>query len=155
MPGREFKVETDMWVDSDPDRVFDLLTDPAHLEKWWGEEGGQQILDAEVDLRQGGRFLFRIESRRGLMGRVQGEYMILDPGRQAMCTWHADWAGDVPSFVKFRFEPEGRGTRVIVSQRGFLASEEGTQILGEPWNAVLEWLADYAERTREEPVSAG
>ncbi len=44
---------------------------------------------------------------------------------------------------------------MIVSQRGFLAGEEGTQVLGEPWNVVLEWLAAYAERTREEPVAAG
>lgn len=155
MPGREVNLETEMWVDSDPDRVFDLLTEAKHLEAWWGEEGGQQLLDADVDLRQGGRYLFRIESRSGLMGRVQGEYMVVEPGRQVLCTWLADWAGDVPSFVKFRLEPEGRGTRVIVGQRGFLPSEEGTRILGEPWNVVLEWLAAYAERTREQPVAAG
>jgi uncharacterized protein YndB with AHSA1/START domain len=155
VPAREFKIETEMWVDADPHRVFELLTEQKHLEAWWGEEGGQQILDAEVDPRQGGRFLFRIESRRGLMGRVQGEYMVLDPGRQVLCTWHADWSGDVPSFVKFRLDPEGRGTRVVVSQRGFLASEEGAQILGEPWNVILEWLADYAARSREQPVPTG
>ena len=153
MPGRELKVETELWVDAPPDRVFEWLTDPRALERWWGEEGGQQFLDAEVDLRPGGRYLFRIESRRGLMGRVQGEYMVVEPGRQLLCTWLADWAGDAPCFLRFRLEPEGRGTRVLVSQRGFLAVEEGARVLGEPWNSVLEWLARYAERTREEPAA--
>lgn len=152
MPAREFKIETEMWVDSEPDRVYELLTEQMEIEAWWGEEGGQRVLDAEVDARPGGRYVLRIENRSGLRGRVRGEYMVLDPARQVVCTWVADWAGDLPSFLTFHLEPDRDGTRLIVTQRGFRETDEGTTVMGEPWNTVLEWLADYARRTRKQPA---
>lgn len=43
-----------------PERIFNLLTEPAELAKWWGPRGFT-IPDIRLDLRAGGGYRFTMQ----------------------------------------------------------------------------------------------
>ena len=69
-----------------PDRVFDLVTAPAHLPSWWGPEGitlGEYQLDFT---RPGPWFSVMIEPESD-GHRVSGAVLHVTPGKAVELTW--------------------------------------------------------------------
>ena len=100
-------------VDAAPHVVWDALTDPGELAAWFGA-------DAEVDLRLGGAVRFRWSDgseRRGVL-------VDLDPPRRLAFRWremptpHSTLGLTTaePTVVAFSLSPQGRGTRVTVTE---------------------------------------
>jgi len=49
-------VEAEIFVAAPVERVFQAITDPNQLSRWWGQAGLYKITQASSDVRKGGKF---------------------------------------------------------------------------------------------------
>ena len=47
-------IEAEIFVAAPPERVFQALTDPTQMPRWWGQAGMYRITECTADLRPGG-----------------------------------------------------------------------------------------------------
>lgn len=143
-------IERAITIDAPVDRVWELITRPEHLGRWFGDAG------AEIDLRPGGDMVLRWSDHGTTRGRVERvEPMSLFSYRWAP---FADPGGEAPApgnstLVEFTLEPDGDGTRLRVVESGFAAldaSDEQRRKNVEDntggWQAELAELDAYATR---------
>ncbi len=89
-----------------PEAVFEHLTRPALLQRWWPPE-------AEVDGRVGGAYHFRWPAQNW---DLRGEFTAFEPGRRLAYTWAWDHEPQLPTrLVEFALAPHHGGTRVDLS----------------------------------------
>jgi uncharacterized protein YndB with AHSA1/START domain len=69
--------------DAPPQLVFDAMTKPEHVRKWWGcISDGHYVTTCEIDLRVGGKWRFVHAGPEGEYPAFYGEYKEIDaPGR--------------------------------------------------------------------------
>jgi uncharacterized protein YndB with AHSA1/START domain len=90
------------------DRVWEALTDPAELRRWWG--------DTDLELTEGGRFTLRWRNQdpQGNVATLDGTITKLDPPRflEISATWGATGSPDpgVPTTLTWELEPAGDRT---------------------------------------------
>lgn len=128
-----------------PERVFQALTDPAQVLKWWGHKGFYETKEFQADLRPKGKW--RTAGIGGQAGtfEVTGEYLEIDPPRVLSYTWVASWTGDVQTTVRWELEPTKDGTLVRIRHMGFAAHPEiANNYKG--WPNLLGWLRALLER---------
>jgi uncharacterized protein YndB with AHSA1/START domain len=71
--------------DAPADLVFKAFTTPELVERWWsGKRGG--VTSVEIDLREGGRWRYVMETSDGMEVAFHGEYHEIDPGRRLVST---------------------------------------------------------------------
>ena len=97
--------------------VFDAMTKPEHVKRWWGCLGdGYSVPVCEIDLRPGGTWRFVNRHPRG-EAAFHGEYKeISPPGRLVFTEIFEDFP-DTVSTVTALFTEEGGKTRVTVTAR--------------------------------------
>ena len=92
-------VEREVVFPAEPDEVWEALTDPHELEKWFAN-------DVELDPREGGAGVFRWENgeerRVTVREAVPGERLVLE--------------GDDEGTVEFHLDPVPDGTRLLVRE---------------------------------------
>ncbi|HSV02599.1 MAG TPA: SRPBCC family protein [Phenylobacterium sp.] len=127
------------------ERVWAALTVPERIADWF--------LDADVDLRTGGRMVLSAP------GYASSEHTIveLDPPRVLAWTWpHAEHPDSV---VRFELEPDGKGCRLRLTQTNLPAPRLISIATG--WHVHMEGLPAAADsirhpfsRRREREMSA-
>jgi uncharacterized protein YndB with AHSA1/START domain len=121
-----------------PSRVFDALTMPKAIMRWWSADPGP-VLAAEVDLRIGGRFRVRFRMLDGSEHEAGGEYVeIVRPTRLAL-TWR--WKdGEDPgeSLLSFDLRDVAEGTELTLTHS--LLHEQSVKSHQEGWNGALDNL---------------
>ena len=139
-------IEHDTVIQAPIERVWDLLTQPAHVAAWYAFDG------AEIDLRPGGRLVFSWKEHGAFHGRVER----VEPPRVFAFRFvgHLPDVAPAPgnsTLVEFTLTCEGQATRVRVLETGFdeLSSpDEGglgkAAISLEGWRGGLEALSKYA-----------
>jgi len=92
--------------------VFDALTKPEHVRRWWGQLGdGYSVPVCEIDLRIGGRWRFVNRHPKG-EAAFHGEYReIAPPGRLVFTEIYEDFPETV-SVVTTELTDEGGKTRL-------------------------------------------
>jgi uncharacterized protein YndB with AHSA1/START domain len=85
----------------DPDRAWELITDPGELEGWLADE-------VELEPEEGGEV--RVEWESG--ERREGVVEEVDEGRRIVFVW-----GEEPSRVVWTLDPVPDGTRFVVTER--------------------------------------
>ncbi len=124
-------VEQEVHIAAPPERVFQLLTDPAELARW---------MPATFEPRVGGAF-----------GMTKGEWeafgevTAIDAPRRVAYTW--DWRNQpigARTEVTFELEPEGDGTRLRLRHTGFVAAEQ-VEAHAHGWTHYAGRLAAVAE----------
>jgi uncharacterized protein YndB with AHSA1/START domain len=121
-------------VDAPPDRVWQLLTDPSELPRWWPDA-------AELEPRVGGRVVLNFGP-----GDVSGEVTSWEPPVRLGFTWIASNMPGVELHVAFTVDDLGGGrSRVSVVHSGFenAPSEAREQVAG-GWAHFLPRLAEVA-----------
>ena len=108
MPRNGLILELSCVVDAPREQVFDLLTKPAALVKWWGPQGFTTPV-AEVDLRVGGSYRFTMQPPESEAFHLSGRFLEIDP----------------PSLLRYTFVweepvPDDRETVVELSLRALV-----------------------------------
>jgi len=106
------RIDHEVLVDAPPERVWSIVTEPAHVGAWFGDS-------AEIDLRPGGEITLRWKEHGSFLGRVEQ----VEPPRLFSFRW-ARPAGVAPedgnaTLVEFTLTPEGESTRLRVVESGF------------------------------------
>lgn len=152
-------VLAEIFIAAPPARVFQAISDPNQLPKWWRQEGLYQVTESTMDLRPGGKWRSDGVGADGTKFYVEGEYLEVDPPRRLVHTWVSSY-DSAKTVVHWQLEPEpintlhpsgpkksGTGTRVRVRQEGFAGNLESAKGHGEGWKRVLGWLQAFAERS--------
>ena len=138
------------FVKSPPERVFTAWTTPAQIKQWFGP-ATCQVLDAEVDLRVGGKYRFRVFNEGMGEMAVRGEYREVSEPTKLVFTWQweddPDWE-KVTSVVTVELVAKDGGTEVRITHNGLPSAEHaGRHEHG--WNGCLDKLAARAAAMAE------
>lgn len=104
------KIESSVQVKVSPDKVFQAITQPADLERWFPTK-------AETDPRPGGKFELRFDFSDPSHNHVQkGEYVEVVKGKLVTHSW-ANKLG--PTTVKWTIAAKNGGTEVHLTHTGW------------------------------------
>jgi uncharacterized protein YndB with AHSA1/START domain len=151
-------VTAEIFIAAPPARVFQAITDPTQLPRWWGQGGLYNITKSTMDVRPGGKWRSDGVGADGRTFYVEGEYLEVDPPRLLVHTWSGSYSGGRKTTVRWELEPHsvhdlhaggpkrsGTGTLVRVRQEGFGGTPPPHDAVGhgEGWKRVLGWLEAY------------
>lgn len=132
------KIKIETTIDSQIDKVWEFYTNPEHIKKWNHASDDWHTPRAENDLRVGGKFNFRMESKTESVGfdfsgkyeEVQNEKSLayqIDDGRK----------------VKINFDKIDDKTRVSVEFEA--ENENSIEMQKSGWQAILDNFKKYCE----------
>jgi len=153
-------VIAEVFIAAPPARVFQAISDPAQLPKWWGQDGLYHVTKSTMDVRPGGKWRSDGIGADGKPFYVEGEYLEVDPPHRLVHTWIGSYSGQSKTIVHWELEPHtvhglhpsgpkksGTGTLVRVRQEGFAGNRDLANSHGEGWKRVLGWLDAYLEKS--------
>jgi uncharacterized protein YndB with AHSA1/START domain len=148
-------VIAEIFIAAPPARVFQAISDPNQLPKWWGQEGLYHVTKSTMDIRVGGKWRSEGAGADGQTFYVEGEYLEVSPPTRLVHTWTSSY-DTAKTVVYWELEAEtvnslhpsgpkksGTGTKVRVRQEGFGTNVESAKGHGEGWKRVLGWLEAY------------
>ncbi len=136
IPKTSIKVETTVFAPIE--KVWKQWIDPKHIVRWNFASDDWHTPRAQNDLRPGGKFLFRMESKDGKMGfDFEGEYRKVDTLREINYILADDRK------VQIFFASEGNQTRVSEIFEAENTNSAELQELG--WQAILNNFKKHAE----------
>src|SRR5229473_4158394 len=151
-------VLAEIFIAAPPDRVFQALTDPQQMAKWWGQKGMYRVTECKGDLRPGGKWSSAGVSADGKPFSVDGEYLEIDRPRLLVYTWNPSFAHLLKTTVRCELEPQdvhglqhrgpqrvGTGTLVKIRQDGFAGNVQQAQGHSIGWAKVLGWMQAFVE----------
>jgi uncharacterized protein YndB with AHSA1/START domain len=125
------------------ERLFAAWTIPAQLKLWWGPQG-VKCIEAEVDLRRGGRYRIANQLPDGKTLWITGEFEVIEAPRKLVYTWRIEPETENSERVTVQFEESGNDTEVIVTHER-IASEELRNMHERGWFGCLAGLAKFVE----------
>lgn len=150
----------EIFIAAPPARVFEAITDPNQVPRWWGQQGMYRITEWKGDVRPGGKWSSAGVSADGSTFRVEGEYVEVDPPRLLVHTWIASWNGKLETVVRWELSPPdvhglhavgpkraGTGTLLKIRHTGFAGAPEAAKNHSEGWKRVFGWLLEYVEKS--------
>lgn len=120
------------------EKVWNYWSAPEHITKWANASDDWHTPRAENDLREGGKFLSRMEAKDGSMGfDFGGTYDVIRPNEYIEYT-----IGDGRK-VKITFKGNGNETKIIQT---FEAEQENPiEMQRGGWQAILDNFRKYTE----------
>jgi uncharacterized protein YndB with AHSA1/START domain len=128
-------------IQASPERLFAAWTEPEQLRAWWGPEG-VVCIEAEVDLRPGGRYRIGNQFPDQSVLWIVGEFEAVEPPRRLVYTWRVEGISQAPERVTVQFDSRGAATEVIVTHDRIASRELRDQHL-HGWEGCLAGLAEY------------
>ena len=125
------------------ERLFQAWTDPSQLTQWWGP-AGVQCIEAQVDLRMGGRYRIANRLPDGNTLWITGEFEVIQPPRKLVYTWRIEPEAKISERVTVQFESGGDATEVIVTHES-IPNETARDMHENGWHGCLDGLAKYLE----------
>ena len=145
-------VEVRHTIDAAPDAVFDAWVTPELIEAWWGPEGFTSVV-RELDLREGGRFLFEMIASNGVVSGTAGVFREIDRPRRLVFEFTEHCSANLPDGVEPQVEPsmvtvefvaQGARTEIVLTHAGLHASYAELADFG--WSSSFEKLARAAAK---------
>lgn len=132
------KITIETLVSLPVEKVWQLWTQPEHIRKWNFATPEWHTTSAENDLRESGKFNFRMEAKDGSKGfDFMGKYQEVEPHR----------------FIKYRisdgrevsihFKPVDNAT--FIEETFDPEQENSIEMQRDGWQAILENFRKYAE----------
>jgi uncharacterized protein YndB with AHSA1/START domain len=122
------------------EKVWGFWTEPKHIIKWNNASEDWHTPRADNDLREGGRFLSRMEAKDGSMGfDFRGKY---NKVRQNVLI---DYTLDDGREVRVSFV--SRGNMTTVTETFEAEQENPIEMQRTGWQAILNNFKDYVEET--------
>ncbi|HMH29317.1 MAG TPA: SRPBCC domain-containing protein [Steroidobacteraceae bacterium] len=132
-------------IRASPERIFDAWTQPEHLKLWWGPKS-VECIDAEVDLRVGGRYRIANQFPDGKVLWISGEFETIERPHRLVYTWRVGPEA-APERVTVTFEARGEQTEVIVMHER-IPTQAMSDMHEQGWVGCLDGLVDYLEGAR-------
>ena len=123
------------------ERLFQAWTDPTQLTKWWGP-AGVQCVEAQVDLRMGGRYRIGNRLPDGHTLWITGEFEVIQPPRKLVYTWRIEPEAKISERVTVQFESGNNATEVIITHES-IPNETARDRHENGWHGCLDGLAEY------------
>jgi uncharacterized protein YndB with AHSA1/START domain len=119
---------------------------PEDLKQWW-RPSDNQLVKAELDVKEGGQFKYEFEGKDGQTSLViTGEYQEVSENERLVYSWNWSVPANVvkPSehALTILFIGEGDGSRIKITQENFL-HDESINPHQEGWEKALNDLHDY------------
>lgn len=134
-----------------PSRVFEALTDPDQLMRWF-TDASCPVKSWQMDARLGGSYSYATEKGNFVVNGVSefechGEIIEIDPPRLLVYTWIANWHLDrkKKTIVRYELTPTASGTHVKVTHSGLAQEPEARKDYSGGWIGVVEKLKQFAE----------
>ena len=135
------KITVETVVKARLDTVWDAWNNPADIRQWNAAQDDWHTTRSTVDLREGGKFLSRMEARDGSVGfDFEGTYTRIVP-YQAIEYRMSDGREVTVEFV------EGAGG-VLVKETFDAESENPPELQRAGWQAILDNFGRYVEGKR-------
>ena len=113
MAAQTDRIERDVLIAAPVERVWELITSPEHVGRWFADAG------AEIDLRPGGALTLRWGDDDVAHGRI----VTVEPPHRFAYRWllteDAEPTPANSTLTEFTVAAEGDGTRVAVVESGF------------------------------------
>ena len=114
----ECEIQLTRLFDAPPDLVFEAMTTPEHVKRWWGIlDDGYSVPVCEIDLRVGGTWRFVGRGPKGAIPAFYGVYKQIEAPRLLVFTEIFEPFPDGESLVTQRLTPEGGKTRLTMTAR--------------------------------------
>ena len=132
------KITVETVVKADLNSVWGAWNNPEDIKQWNSASEDWHTPRAAVDLREGGKFVARMEAKDGAEGfDFEGTYTRIVP-RELIEYRMTDGRG-----VTVEFKPEADGVRV---KETFEAeSQNAPEVQREGWQAILDKFAQHVE----------
>lgn len=132
------KITVETLVNADIDRVWDTWNSPEDIKQWNTAQDDWHTTKSEVDLREGGTFMSRMEAKDGSAGfDFEGIYTRVEPKKRI--AYRMSDGREVS--VEFVDRPEG----ILVRETFDAESENPPEMQRESWQAILDHFGRYAE----------
>lgn len=92
------------------DRIWKAWTEPLLIRQWFGSNPDGKVLDAEMDVRPGGRFEITFKDSDGTVHNCSGIYKDVQPNSRLTFTWMWKSEPGVQSFVTILLLPNDSNT---------------------------------------------
>ena len=122
-------------------RLFDIWTQPEHLQQWWGP-ANVTCIEATVDLRVGGKYRLGNRLPDGTVLWIVGQYEVIEPPHKLVYSWRLESEAQDVERVTVLFEPRGDATEVIVRHERIPDATRRSQH-EQGWIGCLDGLAKY------------
>ncbi len=144
-------IVTEIDIAAPPSRVFEALTDPAQLMRWF-TDASCPVKSWQMDARPGGSYSYATEKGNFEVNGVSefqchGEIVKFDPPRLLVYTWISNWHLEPQRRTTVRWEltPTAAGTHLRVTHSGLAQEPEARKDYSGGWPGVVEKLRQFAE----------
>jgi uncharacterized protein YndB with AHSA1/START domain len=128
-------------IRASPERIFDAWTQAKHLKQWWGPKS-VECVDAEVDLRVGGRYRIANRFPDGNILWISGEFEAVERPHRLVYTWRVGEAETSAERVTVTLHALGEETEVIVAHER-IPTDAMRDMHQQGWVGCLDGLVDY------------
>lgn len=129
-------------IHATPERLFTVWTQPEHLRQWWGPPS-VTCVDAEVDLRAGGRYRIANRFPDGKVVWIAGEFQTIEPPHKLVYTWSIEPATQSAELVTVLFEPRSEGVTEVVVIHERIPDKAARDTHEQGWLGCLDGLEEY------------
>jgi uncharacterized protein YndB with AHSA1/START domain len=126
-------------------KIFEAITNPDELVKWWRVEGKFTITHMESDLRPGGKWRMRLLGGRGTETVVSGQYRKIERPHLLIFTWIRENEDVTETLVRWELEDKDGVTTVRVKHSGL--TSESLRARNDGWPMILGLLQAHIEKT--------
>lgn len=92
-----------------PEKVWRAWTDPQALSCWFGPGDGPSLVTADLDVREGGRFVLAFKTPDGETQQASGDYQTVQPDRLLVFSWAWKGTPERVSRISIALSPAGDG----------------------------------------------
>ena len=132
------KITVETLVKAAVDEVWEAWNNPADIQQWNTAQEDWHTPRSTVDLREGGKFMSRMEARDGSVGfDFEGTYTRVVPKREIAYRMSDDREVEV-QFIE-------RGDGVLVKETFDPETENTPELQRQGWQAILDNFARYVE----------
>jgi uncharacterized protein YndB with AHSA1/START domain len=129
-------------IDAPAEKIYAAWTDPEKIARWFGPAQIKDAVQAEIDLRVGGRYRISFESADGEYHQVGGVYREIVPDRLLVFSWAWHTTPERESQLTISLKPDGGATLLTLRQEALFdeAARSGHE---RGWTESLDKLEKY------------
>ena len=140
-----YELKVERLIDATPEEVFDAYTDPEAQKIWYSVMDEGMIVENEVDLRVGGKWVSAWGFSPDEMFRETNVFEVIDRPHRLVSrsTGSTPDGQSMDTHVEITFRDEGGKTMMTVVQTGFPTEEMRDFFADTGWNGAFDRLNAY------------